>query len=173
MTLWKQDDKILFYFDTDQMIVYPQNKSGFDKVFARIHINNTNPKGDTGQKFFSQYTIKSQKEKNAILVCPSELPSFITDLKVLVDLGYDATFKLTQCSNDSSGSISKYIEITGFNSQQHGGEIVRSYVQIESHFDKSMYPEEIEQKQIEFGIDSNTCMNVLLKFRNRLAILQD
>ena len=95
-TLWKADDKIFFYFDQDQMIIYPQNKSGFDKIFARIHINNSNPRNaDSGQKFFSQYTIKSQKEKSAILVCPVDLQSFINDLKVLVDLGYDATFKLT------------------------------------------------------------------------------
>ena len=45
-TIWKNDDKIYFYFDADQMIVYPENRTGFDKVFARIHINNTNPKGN-------------------------------------------------------------------------------------------------------------------------------
>jgi hypothetical protein len=27
------------------MIIYPENRSGFDKVFARIHIANSSPKG--------------------------------------------------------------------------------------------------------------------------------
>lgn len=42
--IWRNDDKIFFYFDSDQLIIYPENRSGFDKVFARIHINNANPK---------------------------------------------------------------------------------------------------------------------------------
>ena len=42
--IWKNDEKIYFYFDQDQMIIYPENRSGFDKIFARIHINNSNPK---------------------------------------------------------------------------------------------------------------------------------
>ena len=43
--IWANQDKIYFYFDVDQMIIYPENRAGFDKVFARIHINNCNPKG--------------------------------------------------------------------------------------------------------------------------------
>jgi len=27
------------------MIVYPENRAGFDRVFGRIHVNNVNPKG--------------------------------------------------------------------------------------------------------------------------------
>jgi len=50
---------------------------------------------------------------------------------------------------------------------------VRSFVQIDAHFDKALFPEEIEQKDIEFGVDSNTCLNVLQKFRQRLSILND
>lgn len=42
--IWKNDEKIYFYFDADQMIIYPENRSGFDKIFARIHINNTHSK---------------------------------------------------------------------------------------------------------------------------------
>jgi hypothetical protein len=94
--IWKNDDKIYCYFDSDQMIIYPESRSGFDKVFARIHINNANPnKMNEGQNFFASYQIKSQKEKNAILISPHNLASFIEDLKVLVELGYDAMFKLT------------------------------------------------------------------------------
>lgn len=94
------------------MIIYPESRSGFDKVFARIHINNANPnKMNEGQNFFASYQIKSQKEKNAILISPHNLASFIEDLKVLVELGYDAMFKLTQCTNDDQ--VQKFIEITG------------------------------------------------------------
>lgn len=50
---------------------------------------------------------------------------------------------------------------------------MRSFVQIDAHFDKQLFPEEIESKNIEFGIDSSTCQNVLMKFRDRLAILSD
>lgn len=98
--IWRNDDKIFLYFDGDQMIIYPENRSGFDKVFARIHINNVNPQRGEGQNFFASYQIKSQKEKNAILISPHNLASFIEDLKVLVELGYDAMFKLTQCTNE-------------------------------------------------------------------------
>ena len=43
----------------------------------------------------SNYTIKSQKEKNAVLIAPQSLSAFIDNLKVLVDLNYEAQFKLT------------------------------------------------------------------------------
>lgn len=56
------------------MIIYPENRSGFDKVFARIHIANSSPKGiSDGQNFMSSYQIKSQKEKSAILISPHDL----------------------------------------------------------------------------------------------------
>jgi hypothetical protein len=42
--IWSASDKIYFYFDQDQMIIYPEEKGGFDKVFARIHIANLNSK---------------------------------------------------------------------------------------------------------------------------------
>ena len=153
------------------MIIYPETRSGFDKVFARIHINNANPKGSEGQYFFASYQIKSQKEKNAILISPHNLPSFLEDLKVLVELGYDAMFKLTQCQQGDT--IQKFVEITGSSGPAKEKETVRSFVQIDAHFDKALFPEEIEPKAIEFGIDSNTCNNVLSKFRSRLQILND
>ena len=93
------------------MIIYPENRTGFDKIFARIHINNTNPKAIEGQNFFSAYQIKSQKEKCAILISPHDLTGFIQDLKILEELGYDAMFKLTQCNTDDQ--VQKFIEITG------------------------------------------------------------
>ncbi len=33
-------EKIYFYFDQDSMIIYPEDKGGFDRVYARIHIRN-------------------------------------------------------------------------------------------------------------------------------------
>lgn len=103
----------------------------------------------------SSYQIKSQKEKSAILISPHDLQGFILDLKVLVELGYDAMFKLTQCTTDDQ--VQKYIEITGSNGGARERETVRSFVQIDAHFDKTLFPEEIEPKEIEFGLDSNTC----------------
>ena len=141
------------------MIIYPENRSGFDKVFARIHINNVNPQRGEGQNFFASYQIKSQKEKNAILISPHNLASFIEDLKVLVELGYDAMFKLTQCTNKDQ--VQKFIEITGSSGPAKERETVRSFVQIDAHFDKALFPEEIESKDIEFGIDSMSCLTVL------------
>jgi len=153
------------------MIIYPENRTGFDKIFARIHINNTNPKAIEGQNFFSAYQIKSQKEKCAILISPHDLTGFIQDLKILEELGYDAMFKLTQCNTDDQ--VQKFIEITGSSGPAKERETVRSFVQIDAHFDKALFPEEIEPKNIEFGIDTSTCQNVLKKFRDRLVILSD
>lgn len=36
--IWENDDKIFFYFDESQLIIYPIGKDGFDKIFARIHV---------------------------------------------------------------------------------------------------------------------------------------
>ena len=40
MPVWGTSEKMYFYFDEDQLIIYPAEKGGFDKVFARIHISN-------------------------------------------------------------------------------------------------------------------------------------
>jgi len=40
MTVWDKNDKIFFYFDESNMFIYPDERAGFDKVFARIHIRN-------------------------------------------------------------------------------------------------------------------------------------
>lgn len=80
------------------MILYPEDKGGFDRVYTRIHIRNAAAAGDgqaSSGNFLTNYTIKSQKEKNAILISPQSLTQFIDNLKVLVDLGYEAQFKLT------------------------------------------------------------------------------
>jgi uncharacterized membrane protein len=75
---------VYFYFDQDCMIIYPEDKGGFDRVYARIHIRNVPSSSGGGGaggaesgmggaflgNFLSNYTIKSQKEKNAILISP-------------------------------------------------------------------------------------------------------
>jgi len=68
-------EKIYFYFDQDCMIIYPEDRGGFDRVYARIHIRNAPSGGEGGagglqSNFLTNYTIKSQKEKNAILISP-------------------------------------------------------------------------------------------------------
>ena len=88
-------ERIFLYFDCDCMIIYPEEKGGFDRVYARIHIRNAPSAAESaagGQQgnFLTNYTIKSQKEKNAILLSPQNLAQFIENLKVLVDLGYEA-----------------------------------------------------------------------------------
>ena len=92
----RKDDseKIFFYFDADYVVIYPEEAGGFDRVFARIHINNVF--NENGGGFFSSYTVKSLKKKSAVLLTPKKLSSFIEDLKVLIDLNADATFKLIQ-----------------------------------------------------------------------------
>ena len=77
------------------MVIYPAERSGFDKVYARIHISNLTAAHGGGGGFFKSFSIKSLKPKNAVLVSPKSLKGFIEDLKVLVDLGYDAYFRLT------------------------------------------------------------------------------
>mmetsp|Transcript_4301 Transcript_4301/g.3134 ORF Transcript_4301/g.3134 Transcript_4301/m.3134 type:complete len:115 (+) Transcript_4301:207-551(+) len=95
--------------------------------------------------------------------------SFIEDLKVLVELGYDALFKLTQTASEEE--VRKFIDITG--SQTTQKDVVRSFVEIDAHFDQSLFPENIEHKEVEFHCDSSTCGSVLTKFHQRLGILND
>ena len=60
--------------------------------------------------FFSAYTIKSARDKQAIVVEPKDIKGFIDDLKILVQIGYEASFKLTQVLRENV--IKKYLEIT-------------------------------------------------------------
>ena len=41
--IWSNDERIYFYFDSEQLIIYPEERRGFDKVFARISIANALP----------------------------------------------------------------------------------------------------------------------------------
>lgn len=53
------------------------------------------------------------------------------------------------------------------------GETVRSFVQIDAHFDKALFPETIDEKEVEFDVDLTTCCVVLRKFRDRISVLND
>lgn len=185
----KEELKIYFYFDTDNLIIYPEERAGFDKIFGRLHIYNKLTSGgffntgDAESSFFSAYTIKSQKDKCAVLLSPLKITNFIEDLKTLIgksllapncalitkclisDLGLDGSFKLTQQAKESKKI--QYIEITG-NQNLHAGAVFRSYVEIETIFSTQFYPEVLEKKEIEFVIDQNTCTQVFAKFNQRL-----
>lgn len=129
------------------MVIYPQERGGFDRVFARIHISNLTAAHGGG--FFKSFTIKSLKAKNAVLVSPKSLKGFIEDLKVLVDLNDDAAFRLTQSSEHEEGVKKQYIEITG-SCAEIAGSTFKSYVEVGCHFSESQYPEELDTKEVDF-----------------------
>ncbi|CDW88775.1 UNKNOWN [Stylonychia lemnae] len=167
--IWGNTGRIFFYFDDTKMIIYPEEKNPFDRVFARVHIDllamDTN---DIQVHFFHQYNIKSQKDKNAVLICPLNFPLFVENLKILVELGYDAQFKLTQ--NQSDVDIKKYFDISA---TTPAGNTVRSNVEISCIFDMQLFPEEFQEKEVNFVIDQNGCQNILHKFASRLNIIMD
>jgi hypothetical protein len=104
------DEKILFYFDEDTIMIYPMEKGGLDKIFARVQIRISC--GNDSFKFCSSYTIKSLREKSAILISPKHLSSFILALKTLINNQYDGNFKLSQ-QQQQDGTKVQYLEITG------------------------------------------------------------
>jgi len=163
------EEQVFFYFDSENMVIYPSERGGFDKVYARIHISNLT--GSHGC-FFKSFTIKSLKKKNAVLVAPKSLKGFIEDLKVLVDLNYDAAFRLTQSADAEDGVKKQYIEVTGTQTE-HLGNTFKSYIEVSCHFSEQQYPEELDQKEVDFQIDSTTCSMFLAKFANRFSILSD
>jgi hypothetical protein len=55
--IWGHDERVYFYFDSEQLIIYPEERRGFDKVFARISIANVIPAQQAAGvgSFFSSY----------------------------------------------------------------------------------------------------------------------
>lgn len=102
------------------------------------------------------------RARSAILLQPKKLSSFIEDLNVLVNLGYDASFKLTQQSEAEGGEKKQFIDIIG--SCPHTRTVVRSFVEITTIFSPNLYPEEIGRKEVEFTVDAATCQFTLAKF---------
>lgn len=127
------EDQINFYFDNENVVIYPGERQGFDKVYGRIHISNVTAVHGGGA-FFQSYSIKSLKSKNAILWSPKSLKGFIDDLKVLIDLGYDANFRLTQCKDAEDGTKRQYIEVTGSMPDAHGANVFKSHIEIACKF---------------------------------------
>ena len=145
--IWGHDETIYFYFDNNNVVIYPETRGGFDKVYARIHIADVYK--DNGIGFFYSYTVKSMKEKNSVLIKPLKLASFIEDLKVLVDLSNDATFKLIQSADNEEGIKKQYIEITG-QSKEFVGSNFKTYVEVSTIFQADLYPEELQPKEVSF-----------------------
>lgn len=96
---------------------------------------------------------------------------FTENLKVLVDLGYEAQFKLTQSNSPETGEVRKYIDITG--STPASKDVVRCFIEINCYFDVNLYPEEIHPKEVNFQLDAPTCQCVLTKFTQRFQIISD
>ena len=119
------------------MVIYPSERGGFDKVYARIHISNLLSAHGSGG-FFKSFTIKSLKKRNAVLLSPKSLKGFIEDLKVLSDLNYDAGFRLTQSADSEDGTKKQYVEITG---TAAAGSTFKSYVEVSCFFSEQQYPE--------------------------------
>ena len=166
------DEAIYFYFDVDQMVIYPEERAGFDKVFCRMHIQNQLGGNEGGGTFFHKYEIKSMKEKSAILVTPKKIASFIEDLKVLIDLECNGSFKLTQQTDTENGGIKKqFLEISGTSDKIRG--VLTSFVEITAIFQKNLYPEKLANKEVEFHLDQQVCTLALGRFVNRFSCLSD
>ena len=91
---------------------------------------------------------------------------------MLVDLGVDASFRLTQSSDAEDGVRRQYIEIAGVDAEAIGSTFT-SYVEVACHFSEQQYPDELDTKEVDFQIDSTTCSMFLAKFANRFSILSD
>lgn len=116
-------------------------------MFSRIHVNNLI--NENGGGFFQSYTVKSLKKKNSVLITPKKMGSLIEDLKVLIDLNNDATFKLIQSSDNEEGVKKQYIEITG-HCTQYIGSTFKSYIEVNTIFQENLYPVDLEPKDVEF-----------------------
>ena len=116
--------------------MYPTNQVGFDKIYARIVIT------DAKESFFSEYSIQSLKEKNAIMVRPQKMSDLMEKLRTLVNNDYDGQFKLTQKKNEE-GEKQAYLEVQG-TTKQDAGNIYRNLVKIAPVFDA--HPQELDKK---------------------------
>jgi len=110
------------------------------------------------------------KEKSAILITPKRISSFIEDLKVLLDLGYDAAFKLTQ-QDGADGIKRQFLEIIG--SCGKADNVFKTNIEITTIFSTNLYPDVLDTKEIEFPLDPTTCQMTFSKFAQRLNILSD
>ena len=97
------------------------------------------------------------------------LATFLDNIKVLSELGYDAYFKLTQTTNN--GEIKKYIDIVG--SIPTTKDCVRSFVEINCFFDLNLYPDTPTKKEVEFTVDSHFCQGIFDRFHKRFNIVAD
>ena len=67
-----------------------------------------------------------------MLFSPKNIKDFIEDLKMLIDLHYDAHFRLTQQSDTADGVKKQFIEIKGSNDTV--GVTFKSFLEVNCHF---------------------------------------
>jgi len=91
-----------------------------------------------------------------------------------VQLGYEASFKLTQVCRDNE--TKKFIEITAAQSQQgaqNEAQCVRSYIEVNTIFTQQLYPDLISKKEASFTMDQALTNTLLGKFVDRFEVLED
>lgn len=114
----------MLYFDDSSLVIYPAEDVSsieLNAVYARIHISNVGLNGDKDcigsnrSAFFKEYTIKSLKDRNAVLIELRSVRELLENLKVLIDLDFDASFKLVQMHDENRNKV-QMLEIAGKNS---------------------------------------------------------
>ena len=66
------------------------------------------------------------------------MKSFIDEIKILATINGDASLKIVQCVID--GETKKYFKILGFYINNEGEQEYKSFIQINTHFDRSFLP---------------------------------
>ena len=94
MQIWGNQWQIIYmYFDEEQVYIYPNEDTGFDKIYSRVFISNLS---DKLEHFLCDYKVRSLKPNNAVMLKfeYNLFAEFISYLKVFEENHYDAKFKL-------------------------------------------------------------------------------
>ena len=170
VSIWKAGERIDIYFDDKSIVIYPEEKQGFEQLFGKIYIIPIpHAESATLFGFMSTYKWVSQQENNAITISPLKFNEFLDGLKVLSDLGYDGNFKLTQ--RDSANGVRKYLQIDGVHEERT--EALKYFVEIETIFEPTRYPSEIIPKEITFEVDNVLNEFFFHKFLDRYLLMRD
>mgnify|MGYP001626848193 CR=1 FL=1 len=81
---------------------------------------------------------------------PKSIKGFIEDLNTLVHLGYDAAFRLTQCTDSEDGAKKQYIEVTGQLPDHQGNNVFKSHIEVTCYFSEQQYPDDLGDKEVDF-----------------------
>ena len=169
-SIWKSGESIYIYFSDKNIVIYPEERLGFEQIFGRVHILPVS-QAESGNLFgfMSNYKCCSQQEDNGILLSPHRFSDFVDSLKVLVELGIDGEFKLTQ--REGANGVKKYIQTAG--SQENENETFKYFVEIETIFDTKKYPKEIMSKEMMFEIEPIINEYFFHRFLDRFSLLKD